>query len=165
MKEQMYNPTHTREQLLGTKLKGLRKLNYNPFTWWRMYESVNKPLSSRAHISDKIKNGDYDYPHWKYQAELCEHDLNDMWQKMSPDYGKWVEESSLMRARRKRLIEDHEKEENKKLEELVREFTRYYRVTKEQVLDLMLDWDGDLYGFYQFMDDRYRIPSAPVPKF
>jgi hypothetical protein len=165
MKEQMYTPTHTREQLLGTKLKGLRKLNYNPFTWWRMYESVNKPLSSRAHISDKIKNGDYDYPHWKYQAELCEHDLNDMWQKMSPDYGKWVEESSLTRARRKRLIEDHEKEENKKLEELVREFTKYYRVTKEQVVDLMLDWDGDLYGFYQFMDDRYRIKPSPVPKF
>jgi hypothetical protein len=165
MKEQMYTPTHTREQLLGTKLKGLRKLNYNPFTWWRMYESTNKPLSSRAHISDKIKNGDYDYPHWKYQAELCEHDLNDMWQKMSPDYAKWVEESSLMRARRKRLIEDHEKEENKKLEELVREFTRYYRVTKEQVLDLMLEWEGDLYGFYQFMDDQYRIKPAPIPKF
>ncbi len=161
----MYTPTHTREQLLGTKLKGLRKLNYNPFTWWRMYESTNKPLSSRAHISDKIKNGDYDYPHWKYQAELCEHDLNDMWQKMSPDYAKWVEESSLMRARRKRLIEDHEKEENKKLEELVREFTRYYRVTKEQVLDLMLEWEGDLYGFYQFMDDRYGYKPTPIPKF
>jgi hypothetical protein len=88
-----------------------------------------------------------------------------MWQKMSPDYAKWVEESSLMRARRKRLIEDHEKEENKKLEELVREFTRYYRVTKEQVLDLMLEWEGDLYGFYQFMDDQYRIKPAPIPKF
>jgi hypothetical protein len=165
MKEQMYTPTHTREQLLGTKLKGLRKLNYNPFTWWRMYESTNKPLSSRAHISDKIKNGDYDYPHWKYQAELCEHDLNDMWKKMAPDYAKWVEESSLMRARRKRLMEDHEKEENKKLEEIVREFTKYYRVTKEEVIDKMLDWEGDLYGFYQFMDDRYRIKPSPVPKF
>ncbi len=161
----MYTPTHTREQLLGTKLKGLRKLNYNPFTWWRMYESTNKPLSSRAHISDKIKNGDYDYPHWKYQAELCEHDLNDMWKKMAPDYAKWVEESSLMRARRKRLMEDHEKEENKKLEEIVREFTKYYRVTKEEVIDKMLDWEGDLYGFYQFMDDRYRIKPSPVPKF
>jgi hypothetical protein len=84
---------------------------------------------------------------------------------MAPDYAKWVEESSLMRARRKRLMEDHEKEENKKLEEVVREFTRYYRVTKEQVVDMMLEWEGDLYGFYQFMDDRYRIPSAPVPKF
>ena len=161
----MYTPTHTREQLLGTKLKGLRKLNYNPFTWWRMYESTNKPLSSRAHISDKIKNGDYDYPHWKYQAELCEHDLNDMWKKVAPDYAKWVEESSLMRARRKRLMEDHEKEENRKLEEIVKEFTKYYRVTKEEVVDMMLDWDGDLYGFYQFMDDRYRIKPTPVPKF
>ncbi len=161
----MYTPTHTREQLLGTKLKGLRKLNYNPFTWWRMYESTNKPLSSRAHISDKIKNGDYDYPHWKYQAELCEHDLNDMWKKVAPDYAKWVEESSLMRARRKRLMEDHEKEENRKLEEIVKEFTKYYRVTKEEVVDMMLDWDGDLYGFYQFMDDRYRIKPSPVPKF
>jgi len=130
-----------------------------------MYESTNKPLSSRAHISDKIKNGDYDYPHWKYQAELCEHDLNDMWKKMAPDYAKWVEESSLMRARRKRLMEDHEKEENRKLEEIVREFTKYYRVTKEEVIDKMLDWEGDLYGFYQFMDDRYRIKPSPVPKF
>jgi hypothetical protein len=88
-----------------------------------------------------------------------------MWQRMTPDYAKWVEESSLTRARRKRLMEDHEKEENKKLEELVREFTKYYRVTKEEVIDKMLDWEGDLYGFYQFMDDRYRIKPSPVPKF
>ena len=161
----MYTPTHTREQLLSTKLKGLRKLNYNPFTWWRMYESTNKPLSPRSHISDKIKNGDYNYPHWKYQAELCEHDLNDMWEKMNPDYAKWVEESSLMRARRKRLLEDHEKEEKNRLTEIVREFTRYYRVTKEEVEDMMLEWEGDLYSFYEYMDGRFRILPTPVPKF
>lgn len=161
----MYTPLNTREQLLNTKLKGLRKLNYNPFTWWRMYESVNKPLSPRAHISDKIKNGDFDYPHWKYQAELCEHDLNKMWDEMTPDYAKWVEESSLMRARRKRLLEDHEKEEKNRLSDLIREFTRYYRVTKEEVEDLMLEWEGDLYSFYEYMDDRFRIIPKPVPKF
>ena len=88
-----------------------------------------------------------------------------MWEKMSPDYAKWVEESSLMRARRKRLLEDHEKEENKKLEELIREFTRNYRVTKEQVEDEMLNWDGDLHKFFLYMDDKYRIKPTPVPKF
>lgn len=161
----MYTPTHTREQLLGTKLKGLRKLNYNPFTWWRMYESINKPLSLRASLGDRIKNGDYDYPHWKYQAELCEHDLNDMWAKMAPDYGKWVEESSLMRARRKRLLEDHEKEEKKKLDDLIREFTRYYRLTKEAVEDMLMEWEGDLYGFFLDIDDRHGYKPTPVPKF
>lgn len=165
MKQQMYTPTHSREVLLNTKLKGLRKLNYNPFTWWRMYESTNKPLSPRSFLGDRIKNGDYDYPHWKYQAELCEHDLNEMWQKMSPDYAKWVEESSLMRARRKRLLEDHEKEENKKLEDLIREFTRCYRVTKEQVEDMILEWEGELYDFFVYMDDRFRTKPTPVPKF
>jgi len=65
-----------------------------------------------------------------------------------------------MRARRKRLMEDHEKEENKKLEEIVREFTKYYRVTKEEVIEKMLDWEGDLYTFYQFMDNRYRVTSS-----
>jgi hypothetical protein len=57
-------------------------------------------------------------------------------------------------------MEDHEKEENKKLEELVKEFTKYYRVTKEEVIEKMLDWEGDLYTFYQFMDNRYRVTSS-----
>lgn len=161
----MYTPTHTREQLLGTKLKGLRKLNYNPFTWWRMYSSDKKELSSRSHLLDRIKNGDFDYPHWKYQAELCEHDLNDMWAKTAPDYGKWVEESSLMRARRKRLLEDHEKEERDKLERLTREFKSYYRLTQDQVEQEMMDWEGELADFYLYMDDKYGYKPTPVPKF
>jgi hypothetical protein len=89
-----------------------------------------------------------------------------MWEQMSPDYAKWGEASSLMRARRKRLLEDHEKEENKKLEELVREFTKNYRVTKQEVEDMMVEWDGeDLMGFFEYMDDKYRIKPTPVPKF
>jgi hypothetical protein len=88
-----------------------------------------------------------------------------MWEKMTPDYAKWVEESSLTRARRKRLLEDHEKEEKKKLEELVREFTKNYRVTKEQVEEEMMNWDKDLYKFFLYMDDKHRIKPTPVPKF
>jgi len=164
MSSKMYYPVHSREELLDTKLKGLRKLNYNPFTWWRMYESTDKPLSNRAYLGDRIKNGDFNYPHWKYQAELCEHSLNEMWEEMAPDYMKWVEQSSLMRARRKRLLDDHDKEESKKLEELIKEFTKIYKVTKEQVEDEMINWEEDLYDFFLYMNDKYRNKPTSVPK-
>ena len=38
-----------------------------------------------------------------------------------------------MRARRKRLIEDFEKDEKDRLESLTKEFTRYFRCNREQV--------------------------------
>lgn len=153
----MYTPTLSRNQLLSTKLKGLVKLKYNKFFWWRMYEAKNLPLGVKADLRDRINNGDFDYPHWRWQAEVCEHDLNDMWEGLYPDYMRWVEESSMMRSRRKRLIEDHYKEEDKRLELLMKSITKRYALVESQVEDMMMEWDGvDLNEFIDYLETRIK---------
>ena len=106
-----YSPVTSREQL-EKKFSKLRKLNYNAFRWWRMYDNPNKPLCNRSPFRDRILNGDFDYSHYKYQADWCEHEMNDIARECGDDIGKFVEKTSLLRSRRKRLLEDFEKDEN-----------------------------------------------------
>jgi len=63
-----YSPVTSREQL-EKKFSKLRKLTYNAFRWWRMYDNPNKPLCNRSPFRDRILNGDFDYSHYKYQAD------------------------------------------------------------------------------------------------
>ena len=44
------------------------------------------------------------------------------------DYGKYLEKTQVIRARRKRLIEDFEKDEAERLRSLATEFTKYFRL-------------------------------------
>ena len=66
-KNMVYNPVFTRGELQD-KFSHLRKLKYNQFRWWRMYESTVKPLIANAPLRDRIANGEYDFPHYWYQA-------------------------------------------------------------------------------------------------
>ena len=73
-----YSPVLSRKQILDVKFSKLRRLKYNAFRWWRMYDNPNKPLDNRALFRDRILNGDFDYSHYKYQADWCEHEMNDV---------------------------------------------------------------------------------------
>jgi hypothetical protein len=128
----MVYQVHLSREDLQQKFSKLRKLKYNQFRWWRMYDDPKPKLHPRTPLRDRIMNGDFDYPHYKYQAMWVEHDINDMRELYKNDSGRYVEESSLLRTRRKRLMEDFEKEENEKLESLVTEFTRNFKCSVEQ---------------------------------
>ena len=106
-----YSPVLSRKQL-DKKFSKLRKLKYNAFRWWRIYDNPNKALDNRAPFRDRILNGDFDYSHYKYQSDWCEHEMNDIAEECGEDIGKYVEKTSLLRSRRKRLLEDFEKDEN-----------------------------------------------------
>lgn len=159
----MFKPVLSREQLQEQFLK-LRKLNYNQFRWWRMYDNPNKPLHHRQPLRDKILNGDYDYSHYTYQAMWCEHEMNDLWDKCYPDIGKFNEQSSLLRTRRKRLLQDFEKDEYQKLDSLITEFTRTFKCNKEQVIKEMEECIGSLIDLYYIIEDKYKIQFQPSPR-
>ena len=57
--EKPFNPILSRKQL-DKKFSKLRKLKYNQFRWWRMYDYPNKPLSNKSSFRDRILNGDFD---------------------------------------------------------------------------------------------------------
>ena len=159
----MVYQVHLSREDLQQKFSKLRKLKYNQFRWWRMYDDPKPKLHPRSPLRDRIMNGDFDYPHYKYQAMWVEHDINDMRELYKNDSGRYVEESSLLRTRRKRLMEDFEKEENEKLESLVTEFARNFKCSVEQARKEMEEFDGTLLELYFHIEEKYKITHMPYP--
>ena len=152
----VFNPTLSRSRL-KKEFSKLQKLNYNQFRWWRMYDTKVKPLDNRKPLRDRIFNGDYDFSHFWYQAAWVEHELNDLEIECKGDSGLFVEKGAVLRARRKRLLEDFEKDEFDKLNSLYNEFPKYFRVNREQVKEEMANFSGSLIDFYYHIDDKYKI--------
>ena len=156
----MFNPSLSRKQV-EEQLSQYQKLNYNQFRWWRLYAPKNKPLDNRQPLRDRILNGDFDFSCYKAQIYLVEYQLNDILKECGVDYQKYLEKTSVMRARRKRLIEDFEKDEKDKLESLIKEFTRYFRCNREQVEEEMLNCSGSLIDLYYIIEEKYKV--IPIP--
>ena len=152
----VFKPALSRS-FLQKEFAKLQKLNYNQFRWWRMYDTKNKPLDSRSPLRDRILNGDFDFSHFWYQAAWVEHELNDLQKECGDDDGLFVEKGAVLRARRKRLLEDFEKDEHDKLTTLYNEFPKYFRVSRSQVKEEMASFSGSLIDFYYHMDDKYKI--------
>jgi len=149
-----YSPLTSRKQL-DNEFSKLRKLTYNAFRWWRMYDNPNKPLCNKSPFRDRILNGDFDYSHYRYQADWCEHEMNDIAEECGEDIGKYVEKTSLLRSRRKRLLEDFEKDENGKLEMLIKTFTVNFKCNEEQVYEEIDKCSGSLMDLYYIIEDNY----------
>ena len=163
----IYTPSLTEAQL-EKEFSKLRKLKYNQFRWWRMYDNPNPPKPKQSPLIDKIKNGDFDYSHYHFQAMWCEHEMNKIYEKIGPqDMGRFVEETSLLRTKRKRLLEDHFKEEDNKLEEITINFSRTFRLPKEKVKEIMEEFGGTLEELYYYLADNYeiKIKTTEIPHF
>ena len=108
----IYSPTFSKPYI-QEKLSKLRKLKYNQFRWWRMYDNPVLPLPNKAPLIDKILNGDFDYPHYKLQAELVEHELNELAQRCGGQQRNvWGKKLTYCALEEKELLDDFEKEEN-----------------------------------------------------
>lgn len=159
----MYNIPLSRKEV-EKQLQQYQKINYNQFRWWRMYQPKNKPLDKRKPLRDRILNGDFDYTCYKAQQYLVEYQLEDLLKECNNDYQMYLEKGAVQLARRKRLIEDSEKDEAERLSSLITEFTKYYRINKSQVEEEMLNFTGDsLIDFYYHIDEKYKIVHMPYP--
>jgi len=158
----MYNPPLSREQV-EKELSQYQKINYNQFRWWRMYQPKNKPLDNRQPLRDRILNGDFDFSCYRAQQYLVEYQLNDLLKECGGDYQKYLEKASVQLARRKRLIEDFEKDEKERLNSLITEFTKYFRCNKEQVIEEMEKCSGELIDLYYIIEEKYKIVHIPYP--
>ena len=159
-----YHPTLSLDRV-NKELKKLKKLNYNRFMWWRLYDQKNPKLHHRCPLIDRIKNGDFDPSHYKYQVELCEHELNAVWETCSPDMQMFIEKTTMLRARRKRLIEDFNKDETERLELAIKGFVETFSCTKEQVYEEIDKCSGTLEDLYYIIENKYSHPFASFPSF
>ena len=80
------------------------------------------------------------------------------------DYQMYLEKTSVIRARRKRLIEDFEKDEADRLLSLKTAFTQHYRLTRDQIEEEMINFSGDsLIDFYYHIHEQHKIVHMPYP--
>jgi len=158
----IFNPSLSRNQL-QTHFNKLQKLNYNAFRWWRMYESKNKPLDTRSPLRDRILNGDFEFSHYYLQALWVEHDINDLQIECKGDDGVFVEIGAVLRARRKRLYEDYERDEKDKLRELKKCLHQSFKITKQQLEEVMEEFGGTTIELYFHLDNRYKIINQISP--
>tara|TARA_B100000795_G_C22445067_1_gene303456 strand:- start:81 stop:491 length:411 start_codon:yes stop_codon:yes gene_type:complete len=125
--------------------------------WWRWYDEKNKPLPNKSDFRDKIFNGDFDLSSYQLQAYLCEHMLDDLQQESSDgELDHTSEKVRMLKARRKRLLEDFEKDERNKLESLYKHFEKSFDITKEEVIEECLECSGKLIDLYYLIEDKYR---------
>jgi hypothetical protein len=82
--------------------------------------------------------------------------LNELLEECDGDYQKYLEKNRLLSARRKRLWEDHEKDETNKLEEIYDQFQRNFDIDRSQVEEEALECLGELIDLYYVIEDKYR---------
>lgn len=160
-----YSPIHSPEWLEKFFAKNYYKKPYDRFMWWRSYTPKNKPLHIRQPFIDRLRNGDFDLAPFQYEAEIVEHRMNQRWLEIGNDSGRYHEETSVDRARRKRLLEDFGKEEAKRLEELKKGFLTNLKMSSEQYdTEVINTADDDLVDFYFKMEEKYGTYWKPLKK-
>lgn len=150
-----YKPIHSQEWLEKYFSKNFYKKPYDRFMWWRSYTAKNHPLHKRSTLQDKILNGDFDLSSFAYEVEVVEHRLNKRYVELFNDPGRYVDEAAVDRARRKRLLEDFEKDENKKLDQLYTEFSQLIGISKIDVEEELANFDGELIDFFFYITEKF----------
>lgn len=157
-----YDPVHSLEWLEKYFSKNYYKKPYDRFMWWRSYTPKSKPLHPRQPLIDRILNGDFDMAPFRFEAEIVEHRMNERYKELYQEPGRFNEETSVDRARRKRLLEDYDKEETKRLEELRKLFVQTFKMSYDDYDREVIETTGELVDFYYDMEKKYGTYWQPM---
>ena len=149
------------EDLVLEEISKLRPLKYNKFQWWRRFASPNKPLEDKAPLIDKIKNGDLEFSNYFWQALYTELELNAKREEVR-DGMEWIETTQVDRARRKRLWEDFEKDESKKLEYIKKQFVKTFKMTLEDYEEQLSKATGTLEDLYYTCENLFGLKPGKI---
>jgi hypothetical protein len=138
------------KNLVYKEIKKLQPLNYNQFRWWRRFDTKTKPLPKGATFLQRIQNGEYEFSHYFWQWKLTEVELNDVYEQYNGDVQKMLEKNGVDFARRKRLMEDFNKDEADRLEALKNGFLREFEMTNEEYFEHITNFDGTTEEFYLY---------------
>jgi len=164
-----FEPKWSRQWIEKRLSKNYFKKPYDRFMWWRSYTPKNKPLTNRHSLRDRIANGDFEQGPYLMEVELVYHTMNDKFLESittrgEVDWSLYHQNTSIDRARKKRLLEDHEKEELKKLTELRSEFLKVFRMTKDQYNTEVEKTSGTTLEFYFEMEEKYGKWNKPLKR-
>ena len=137
---------------LKDRIATFRKNTYNKFYWWRRFQP-RQTLTKLHRLEQRVPNGDFevsDY-HWQLQYE-------DVLEKEAtanePNPDRKHEIRCMFGERKRRLSKDYEMDEKKILDEMYKAFKTELKMTREQVDDEMLNFDGTLSEFYYYIYNK-----------
>ena len=142
--------------VVESNLSRYQPLNYNRFRWWRSHTDNITPLGKRAHLRDRIINGDFNESTYFWQAQLALHNAKDKVDLNKHNHSDQLEILSVDLARYKRLMEDYEKEETARLEALYDAFTSHFQMNREELENELCEWSMDLLSYYNYCNETKR---------
>jgi hypothetical protein len=107
-------------------------------------------------LNERIPNGDFEVSDYHWQA-MWETELEKQAINSEPNSDKRHEIRCMYGERRRRLNNDYEKDEAKILDEMYKAFKVELRMSREEVEDEMLNFDGDLAEFYQYIYVKRKV--------
>ena len=139
---------------LQEKINTYTLTKYNPYYWWRRFKG-RETLHKYRRLNEKIANGDYevsDYHWWMmWEDEMEKEALSKV---IASD--KLHETRCLFGERRRRLMNDYEKDEAKILEAMYKDFWIELRMKQDEVEEEMLNFDGTLSEFYHYIYNKKK---------
>ena len=134
------------------KIAHLYPKKYNRFQWWRRYHDMQE-LDVKAPILQKILNGDYDYPTYFYQAQ---HEVYRMYDQIKnvPHPEDRVDKINLSMERYRRLMEDSQKEEDKRFNAVKKRLSKELNIDKDELEEIMSEFDGTLEELYFYLKNK-----------
>jgi len=150
---------HSREVVME-HIKKLQPLNYNKFMWWRTHTDKVVPLGKRAPLKERILNGDFNPSSYFWQAQLALYTAKDKLDLSKHDSKYQIEICAVDFARHKRLMEDFEKEETSRMDALYDAFTDAFKITKEELEEKFINWNGDIMSFYNYAEQFLHTTPA-----
>ena len=140
---------------LKDRIATFRKNTYNKFYWWRRFQP-RQTLTKLHRLEQRVPNGDFEvsdyYWQLKYEDVLEQADLAN---EVSPD--RQHEIRSLYGERKRRLTKDYEADEQKILNDMYKAFKNEFKMTREQVEEEMLNFDGGLSEFVTYLSNKQKI--------
>jgi hypothetical protein len=134
---------------LKDRIAGYRKQNYNKFYWWRRFQP-RQMLHHYRRLDERIPNGDFEVSDYHWQS-MWEDELEKQAIENESNPDKRHELRCMYGERRRRLNNDYEKDEQKILDEMYKAFRIELRMTRDEVEEEMLQFDGTLSEFYYYI--------------
>ena len=133
-----------------------------PFYWWRRFRS-HKNLPYKARLLDKITNGDFDPTPFFQEAEWELHWMKEEQNDFKDNYQgnldeiesdiRYIEIEVRARKRYNKLYEDGMKDEADRMDRLVNNFSKHFRVQRSKMHDIVYSFDGTILELYRHMQN------------
>jgi hypothetical protein len=137
---------------LKDRIATFRKNTYNRFYWWRRFQP-RQTLHPYRRLDERIPNGDFEVSDYHWQT-LWENELEKQAISEESSIDKQHEIRCMFGERRRRLNNDYEKDEQKILDEMYKAFRVELRMSKDEVEEEMLNFDGTLSEFYYYIYNK-----------